>query len=77
MTAKARPTLAQVRKWPATVDVPTAATALGISRSTLYEWIKIGCAPVRSISVLNRRVVITSSLINLLEDDRAARSART
>jgi predicted DNA-binding transcriptional regulator AlpA len=71
------PTLREIRQWPATVDVPTAAAALGIGRSTLYDWIRIGQAPVKTISVRNRRVVITSSLIRLLEDDGAARPART
>lgn len=65
----ARPTLAQIRKWPATVSVPQAATALGFSRSGLYEQIKRGEAPVRVLSSGRRHVVITASLIRLLSGD--------
>ena len=39
-TGHARLTLRQIRKLPATVDVPTAASALGVGKSTLYEAIK-------------------------------------
>lgn len=61
------PTLADVRTWPATVPVPKAASALGCSRSHLYEQIKRGEAPVRVLSFGRRHVVITQSLIQLLE----------
>ena len=47
-------TLAQVRKLPATVDVPTAARALGIGKSTLYEAIKLGSSPVKTLTVQRR-----------------------
>ncbi len=60
------PTLAQIRKWPPTVDVPQAATALGISRSTLYEWIRTGQAPVQTLSVRHRYRVLTWSILNVL-----------
>lgn len=63
----APPTLADVRKWPATVAVPKAATALGCSKSQLYELIKRGEAPVRTLSYGRRHVVITASLVRLLE----------
>lgn len=63
----AAPTLAEIRKWPATVSVPQAATALGCSRSQLYELIKCGEAPVRTLSFRSRHVVITASLVALLE----------
>lgn len=61
------PTLSEVRKWPATVNVPRAALALGCSRSHLYELIKRGQAPVRTLSFGSRHVVITASLVALLE----------
>jgi predicted DNA-binding transcriptional regulator AlpA len=61
------PTLAEVKKWPATVNVPRAALALGCSRSHLYELIKRGDAPVRTLSFGTRHVVITASLVALLE----------
>ena len=35
--ARKRPTLDQVRRWPATCTVAEAALALGVSRATLYE----------------------------------------
>lgn len=62
-----RPTLAEVRQWPATVDVPQAALALGCSKSHLYELIKRGECPVRTLPFGRRHVVITKSLVTLLE----------
>ncbi|MFF7754376.1 DNA-binding protein [Streptomyces sp. NPDC007971] len=61
------PTLAEVKKWPATVNVPRAALALGCSKSQLYELIKRGEAPVRTLSFGARHVVITASLLAVLE----------
>jgi hypothetical protein len=61
------PTLAQIRKWPAAVDVPPAAAALGISRSHAYELIKIGKFPATVVSVRRRHKVLTASLIRVLE----------
>ncbi|MFG2759477.1 helix-turn-helix transcriptional regulator [Streptomyces wuyuanensis] len=63
----ASPTLAEVRKWPATVSVPQAANALGISKSHLYDLVKRGEAPVRTLSFGSRHRVITASLVHLLE----------
>jgi hypothetical protein len=59
-------TLAEVRKLPATVDVGTAARALGIGRATLYEAIRVGNSPVKTISVQRRVVVITADLLRVL-----------
>ncbi|MFF9153826.1 DNA-binding protein [Streptomyces sp. NPDC014846] len=69
MAAKkgAQPTLAEVKKWPATVEVPRAALALGCSRSQLYELIKRGEAPVTVLSFGTRHRVVTASLVRLLE----------
>lgn len=61
------PTLDEVRSWPATVGVPEAATALGISSSHLYELIKQGQVPVRVLSFGARHRVVTASLVRLLE----------
>ena len=66
MTAR-RLTLAEVRKLPATVDVETAAAALGVSRSTAYEAIRCNAFPVKVVTVSRRKVVITASLVALLE----------
>jgi hypothetical protein len=62
-----RLTLAEVRKLPATVDVETAAAALGVSRRTAYEAIRAGTFPVQVIEVSHRKTVITATLIALLE----------
>ncbi|MET8377458.1 DNA-binding protein [Streptomyces microflavus] len=60
------PTLDEIRQWPATVGVPRAATALGISRAQLYRLIAEGKAPVRVLDYGAKRVV-TASLVRLLE----------
>jgi hypothetical protein len=61
-----RPTLAQVRKWPATVPVGDGASALGIGKSTLYEAIKANASPVKVLTVRRRTVVLTADLIRVL-----------
>ncbi len=67
MSHTASPTLAEVRRWPATVDVTKAALALGISKSKLYDLIKQGQAPVRTLPFGARQRVVTASLVSLLE----------
>lgn len=62
-----QPTLDEMRSWAATVDVPAAARALGISKSHLYELIKRGQVPFRVVAFGNRYRVITSSLVAYLE----------
>jgi predicted DNA-binding protein (UPF0251 family) len=59
-------TLREVRKLPATVDVPTAASALGISRAGLYEAIRTSRSPVKTLTVQRRILVITADLIRVL-----------
>lgn len=66
MTA-APPTLDEIRGWPATVSVPQAATALGVSKSYLHELIKRGESPVKCLPFEGRHRVITASLVQLLE----------
>ncbi|MEV5678555.1 DNA-binding protein [Streptomyces sp. NPDC052179] len=61
------PTLDEVKAWPATVDVPAAAKALGVSRSHLYALVKCGDAPVRTLSFGTSHRVVTASLVRLLE----------
>ncbi|MGA5435455.1 helix-turn-helix transcriptional regulator [Streptomyces cellulosae] len=61
------PTLADIRTWPAVVPVNQAAEALGCSRSWLYARIKHGDAPVRSLRHGTRVVIVTASLIKVLE----------
>ncbi|AGK78599.1 helix-turn-helix transcriptional regulator [Streptomyces microflavus] len=66
-TATVGPTLAEVREWPATVSVPEAARALGVSKSHLHDLVKRGEAPVRTLSFGTSRRVVTASLVHLLE----------
>ena len=66
MKKPAQPTLAEIRKWPATVSVTDGALAIGCSRSHLYDRIKRGESPVKTIQLGARYVVITADLIRLL-----------
>ncbi|MER6557241.1 helix-turn-helix domain-containing protein [Streptomyces sp. NPDC001027] len=61
------PTLDEVRSWPATVGVPEAARAIGVSKSHLYEMVRRGEAPVKVLSFGARHRVLTASLVRLLE----------
>ncbi|MFD8945265.1 DNA-binding protein [Streptomyces californicus] len=67
MAASNDPTLEEIRTWPATISVPEAATALGISRSHLLVLIKRGESPVRTLSFGARHRVVTADLVRLLE----------
>jgi len=62
-----RPTLAEVRRWPPTVNVADAARALGVSRGSLYAALARGERPVQMIMVGHRIKVLTASLIEVLE----------
>ncbi|MFD7786514.1 helix-turn-helix transcriptional regulator [Streptomyces nojiriensis] len=73
MTKLSQPSLADIRKWPATISIPQAAQALGCSKSYLHEAIKRGESPVKTIPFGSRRVVITADLVRLLSgEDREA-----
>lgn len=61
------PTLDEVRSWPATVSVPQAATAMGLSKTYLNNLIKRGESPVKVLPLQGRNRVITASLVRLLE----------
>ena len=65
------PTLPELRQWPASVDVPTAATAFGISRSHAYQLVARGEFPAKVIRVGSRYRVITASIIRALSDGAA------
>jgi predicted DNA-binding transcriptional regulator AlpA len=60
-------TLDDLRKGPPTVDIPTAAKALGISRSYGFELAKRGEFPAKVIPVGRHLRVVTASLLELLE----------
>lgn len=64
---KKAPTLDEVRKWPATVSVIDAASAMGVSKTKLYEQVRAGSAPVRTLPISGVRRVVTASLVRLLE----------
>ncbi|MFD3849219.1 helix-turn-helix transcriptional regulator [Streptomyces microflavus] len=65
---KETPTLAEIRDWPATINVVRCATALGCSPSHLYALLKAGEAPVHILRLgSGRTVVLTASLVRLLE----------
>lgn len=66
------PTLAEISKqWPASVGVPMAAAAFGISRSHAYELVTRGEFPAKVIRVGGRCRVVTASIIRALSDDVA------
>ncbi|MER8008131.1 DNA-binding protein [Streptomyces sp. NPDC094149] len=69
MSKSSQPTLAEIRKWPATVSIPLAAQALGCSKSHLHERIKSGDSPVKTIPFGTRHVVITADLVRLLSGE--------
>lgn len=66
-TEQGAPTLAEIRAWPATVDVAAAARALGISRSHAYALVERGQFPATVLPVGQRFRVVTASLIAILE----------
>ncbi len=74
-SSKARPTLDEIRTWPATVNAERAALAIGISRAYAYECIKSGTFPARTLTVGKRTVVITSSILAALEGTPARETA--
>jgi len=67
-----RPTLSEIKGWPATVPVEVAAKALGISRAAAYRHAAGGEFPARVIRLGPRRiVVVTADLIKLLSGEAA------
>ncbi|WNV92051.1 AlpA family phage regulatory protein [Umezawaea sp. Da 62-37] len=66
-TSQRRPTLAEIKAtWPAAVDVPTAATAFGMSRSKAYDLVARAEFPAKVAKYGGRFMVITESLIRAL-----------
>lgn len=65
--SKRRPTLAEIKAtWPPAVDVPTAATAFGMSRSKAYELVARDEFPAKVAKYGGRIMVITESLVRAL-----------
>lgn len=71
LSPKVGPTLDEVRRWPATVNVEDYARAFGISRAGAYESIRTGTCPVRTIKVGNRIKVVTASIVKVLDQPAA------
>ena len=63
------PTLAEIRQWPATVDIPMANTALGLSRAHGYALAQRGEYPARILKLGGRYRVVTASIIRLLSEN--------
>jgi predicted DNA-binding transcriptional regulator AlpA len=77
MIQNSEPTLAEIRNWPATVSVTRAALALGCSKSSLYELLRRGEAPVRTLKLgPGRTVVLTASLVRVLSGEPDPAPAR-
>lgn len=66
-TAPPAPTLDAIRRWPATVDIPTACTAYGLSKSHGYALAGQGSFPARVLRVGKSMRVVTASIIASLE----------
>lgn len=62
-------TIAEVLDLPATVDLPTAASALGFGRSKAYALARAGAFPCRVVSAGETVRVPTAELLNLLGID--------
>jgi hypothetical protein len=70
-------TLAQIRRWPPTCSVCEAASALGVSKTALYDALGRGERPVQVIRVGRTMKVLTHSLIRVLEGSDAARTRQS
>ena len=64
------PTLDEIRKWPATVDLVTAARAFRMGRSLAYESARLGTFPVPVLRLGARSLrVVTADLLRVLGGD--------
>lgn len=61
-------TLAEIAGWPATVSIPEANRAFGISNSHGYDLAARGEYPCKTIRVGGRIRVLTASIIRVLGD---------
>lgn len=62
-----QPTLSEIKTWPATVDLETAATAFGVSRSHAYVLARRGEFPATVLAVGGRLKVTTASILAALD----------
>lgn len=75
LTQAMAPTLDEIRRWPATVDIPKANTALGLSRAHGYALAQRGEYPARVLKVGGRYRVVTASIVRLLSESSEPGSA--
>ena len=73
LPARGRWTRAQVEELGVTTDVATAASVLGIGRSTAYELIRRGEFPVRVLRIGTRMQVPVATLLEALGHTAADR----
>lgn len=74
-SAAVRPSLDEIRGWPAVVSLTPVAHALDLSRSQVYNLAARGELPVRVIKIGTRYKVVTASLIALLSDEEPPEAA--
>lgn len=68
MTGRKRPTMDEVRAWPATVSVEDASLAIGISKAYGYELISQGRFPCQVLPLGPKRYqVLQAGLVRLLD----------
>lgn len=67
--SQAIPTIDEIKAWPATVDLVTAARPLGIGRTKAHEMARRGTFPVRLLRLGNRYRVSTAVLLAFLGVD--------
>ena len=60
------PTADEIRAWPATVDVPTAGSALGLGRDASYDLARQGRLPFPVLPLGRALRVTRSSILNVL-----------
>lgn len=65
--ADSAPTLDDIKRWPATVDVVQAGRAVGLGRNGAYEAVRQGRFPVRVLKIGSRMRVVTAELVALLD----------
>lgn len=63
------PTLDEIRTWPATVTVPVAGRAWGLSRNQSYDLVRRGEFPATVNRVGGRYRVVTESIIRALSSE--------
>lgn len=70
------PTLNEISTtWAATVSIPKAAAAFGVSDSHAYDLVARGEFPARVLKVGSRYRVVTASIIAVLSNEKQGSAA--